>query len=101
MKKMEKADAHCVAAKDDVAVVIRDVAAGERIAARRENGPPLELTAVTAVPAGHKIALRDFRRGENVLKYGSVIGAASEYIPKGAHVHIHNLEGLRGRGDRQ
>ena len=98
---MRKADAHCVTAKDDVAVAIRGVAAGERIAVHRENGAPSELTAVTAVPAGHKIALRDFRRGENVLKYGSVIGAASEDIPKGAHVHVHNLEGLRGRGDRR
>ncbi|MDR1048156.1 MAG: UxaA family hydrolase [Synergistaceae bacterium] len=98
---MKKADAHCVTAKDDVAVVIRDVAAGERIAAQREGEASLEITAVTAVPAGHKIALRDFRRGENVLKYGTVIGAASEDIPKGAHVHVHHLEGLRGRGDRK
>jgi altronate dehydratase small subunit len=97
---MEKTDAHCVTAKDDVAVVVRGVAAGERIAVRRD-GTSLDLTAVTAVPAGHKIALRDFRRGESVLKYGSVIGAASEDIPKGAHVHVHNLEGLRGRGDRR
>ncbi|MDR1048922.1 MAG: UxaA family hydrolase, partial [Synergistaceae bacterium] len=63
------------------------------------GGETVLLTAVTAVPAGHKIALRDLRRGENVLKYGSVIGAASEDIPRGAHVHVHNLEGLRGRGD--
>jgi altronate dehydratase small subunit len=91
-------DAHCVSPKDDVAVVLRDTAAGDRLAVRRGSGEET-LTAVTAIPAGHKIALRDLREGENVLKYGSVIGAASEAIPKGAHVHVHNLEGLRGRGD--
>jgi len=38
--------------------------------------------------------------GEPVLKYGSPIGVASEDIPEGAHVHIHNLSSNRGRGDR-
>ena len=85
---------------DDVAVVVRDVAAGEVLTVQREPAA-FSLTAATAIPAGHKIALRDFRKGDNVIKYGSVIGAASEDIPRGAHVHVHNLEGLRGRGDRK
>ncbi|MDR1875499.1 MAG: UxaA family hydrolase [Synergistaceae bacterium] len=93
-------DAHSVTAKDDVATLVRDAAEGEAVTVRR-GSDSLELTAVTAIPAGHKIALRDFKKGENVIKYGSVIGAASEDIPKGAHVHVHNLEGLRGRGDRR
>jgi altronate dehydratase small subunit len=83
-----------------VAVVIHDVAAGDVVTVRQETGI-LKLTAVTAVPAGHKIALRDFQQNEHVLKYGEVIGGAAEHIPAGAHVHVHNLEGLRGRGDRR
>ncbi|MDR2523180.1 MAG: UxaA family hydrolase [Synergistaceae bacterium] len=93
-------DAHCVTGKDNVAVVIHDVAAGDVVTVRQETGI-LKLTAVTAVPAGHKIALRDFQQNEHVLKYGEVIGGAAEHIPAGAHVHVHNLEGLRGRGDRR
>ena len=93
-------DAHCVTKDDDVAMVIRDVAAGETIAVHIGE-EILKITAVTAIPAGHKIALRDFKRGDRVLKYGEVIGNASEDIPTGAHVHVHNLEGLRGRGDKQ
>lgn len=93
-------DAHCVTPTDDVAVVVRGIAAGETVTVQREP-EPLTLTAITPVPAGHKIALRDFRKGDSVTKYGSVIGAASDAIPRGAHVHVHNLEGLRGRGDRR
>jgi altronate dehydratase small subunit len=83
-----------------VAVVVRDIAAGETVTVQKESGV-LEIAAVTAVPAGHKIALRGFKRGDLVLKYGEVIGGASADIPAGAHVHDHNLEGLRGRGDKR
>jgi altronate dehydratase small subunit len=93
-------DAHTVTTKDDVACVVHDFAQGETVTARR-GSDSLKLTAVTPIPAGHKIALRDFKKGENVIKYGEAIGAASEDIPKGAHVHVHNLEGLRGRGDKR
>ncbi|OIQ26810.1 MAG: galactonate dehydratase [Alphaproteobacteria bacterium MedPE-SWcel] len=43
------------------------------------------------VPAGHKIALRAIAAGENILKYGQVIGSATTDIAQGAHVHVHNL----------
>jgi hypothetical protein len=44
-----------------------------------------------AIPAGHKIALRELRPGEAVLRYGEVIGFATARISPGAHVHTHNL----------
>ena len=100
MKTVPAFDAHCVAKEDNVAVVVRDVAAGEVIAVHQDS-VILKITAATAVPAGHKIALRDFKRDDRVLKYGEVIGSASTDIPAGAHVHVHNLEGLRGRGDKR
>ena len=93
-------DAHCVTKEDNVAIVIRDVARGETVAVHIGE-EILKITAATAVPLGHKIALRDFARGDRVLKYGEVIGCASADIPAGAHVHDHNLEGLRGRGDKR
>jgi altronate dehydratase small subunit len=34
-----------------------------------------------------------------VLKYGESIGVASSDIQMGQLVHVHNLEGARGRGD--
>ncbi len=51
------------------------------------------------VPLAHKIALRDLGKGEEVIKYGEVIGRATADIVVGAHAHVHNIESLRGRGD--
>lgn len=41
---------------------------------------------------GHKYALRDIKKGENIIKYGNPIGHATEDIKAGEHVHSHNLK---------
>ena len=41
---------------------------------------------------GHKYALCDIAKGENVIKYGNPIGHATEDIKKGSHVHTHNMK---------
>ena len=41
---------------------------------------------------GHKVALRDIKKGENVVKYGYPIGHALEDIKAGEHVHTHNIK---------
>lgn len=41
---------------------------------------------------GHKTALCDIKKGENIIKYGYPIGHATEDIKKGEHVHTHNLK---------
>ncbi len=51
------------------------------------------------VPYGHKIAVKQITKGDRVLKYGLTIGLATEDIKPGEHVHIHNIESTRGRGD--
>lgn len=51
------------------------------------------------IPFGHKFALHSLAAGEPVVKYGQVIGVASHAIAQGEHVHVHNVDGLRGRGD--
>jgi altronate dehydratase small subunit len=45
------------------------------------------------------VALRPIEAGELVLKYGQTIGRAGARIEPGEHVHVHNVEGTRGRGD--
>jgi altronate dehydratase len=71
-----------------------------------EAGMVLELggqriTIVELTPRGHKVALCFIPAGDAVLKYGSTIGTATADIPRGAHVHTHNLASGRGRGDLQ
>jgi len=50
-----------------------------------------ELTPEKAIPSGHKIAVKQIRKGDQVLKYGQVIGNASQDIGLGDHVHVHNV----------
>ena len=71
---------------DDVAVAVRAVAAGEELTVEGAR-----VTAREAIPAGHKLALRDFAPGEPVTKYGFPIGEATAPIAAGSHVHSHNL----------
>lgn len=49
-----------------------------------------ELRLVDDIPALHKVALQDIAAGEAILKYGQTMGFASQFIPVGAHVHVHN-----------
>lgn len=53
-----------------------------------------EIQAVTEVPVGHKIALRDIRDGEDIIKYGVVIGRATADIPAGSWIHLHVMRSV-------
>jgi altronate dehydratase small subunit len=50
-----------------------------------------ELTPQKAVPSGHKLAVKGIGKGDQVLKYGQVIGNATRDIGPGDHVHVHNV----------
>lgn len=78
-----------ISARDDVAVALRDLAAGECV---ELDGGGIDLA--TAVPRGHKFALRSLQAGEPIHKYGQVIGRATAPITGGSHVHSHNLATL-------
>lgn len=59
------------------------------------------VTASENIPIYHKMAILPIAKGETVSKYGQPIGIASAGILPGQHVHVHNLESDRGRGDRK
>ncbi len=73
---------------DNVAVCLDNMPAGHN--ANIEGG--VEVTLLEDVPVGHKVALVDIKKGEDILKYGYPIGHASEDIKKGSHVHTHNVQ---------
>jgi len=50
-----------------------------------------DLKALDLIGRGHKVALKPIRSGEEVIKYGQVIGVATQDIEAGRHVHLHNL----------
>ena len=94
MTGTERGDVLQLSSDDNVAVALRALEAGRSVSAGACN-----VIVARAIPAGHKIALRAIARGESILKYGQVMGRATEAIGAGEHVHVHNVEGLRGRGD--
>ena len=53
------------------------------------------------IPFGHKFSLKDIEQGGVVIKYGETIGLATKKIRQGEHVHVHNVESQKGRGDKR
>ncbi|GGC69133.1 UxaA family hydrolase [Undibacterium terreum] len=67
------------------------------VIARRQliGGTLLETEQVQIaglIPAGHKLATADIAAGQAVIRYGQIIGFASQAILAGQHVHTHNLQ---------
>ena len=52
----------------------------------------VSLEGMDGIPAGHKFALTDIPEGEYVIKYGEIIGRATQKINKGEWVHTHNVK---------
>jgi len=84
--------------KDNVATALSDLVVGDRVTLMGP-GKLGVIAASQPIPFGHKIVLIAIRKGEAIVKYGEVIGRATQRITPGIHVHIHNIESLRGRGD--
>jgi altronate dehydratase small subunit len=80
-------DAILLSPLDNVAVVVRRLAAGSRV--RLEEG---EVTLDRDLGLGHKIARRAIASGEKIVKYGVAIGSATCAIAPGQHVHLHNMQ---------
>ena len=47
-------------------------------------------TATARIMRGHKMAAQAIAKGQPVLKFGQIIGFATEDVAPGAHVHTHN-----------
>ena len=86
--------------KDNVATALCRLEEGDLIQIRIEDYA-VNVTLSQDIPLGHKFALKDIPQGEAVIKYGEVIGLTTKQVRQGEHVHIHNVESQKGRGDKQ
>ena len=86
--------------KDNVATALCQLEQGSDIRTGTEDCIT-EVELLQTIPSGHKLALKDIEAGEPIIKYGELIGLATTKIRKGEHVHVHNVQGQKGRGDRQ
>ena len=82
--------------RDNVATVTGDVKRGETVEILSPDGKViLRAKPVDDIAFGHKLSLRRIREGEEIIKYGEVIGVASRDIPAGEWVHTHNVDSAR------
>lgn len=72
---------------DNVVVALHPIKKGEIV----KDGD-LTITVNMDIPQGHKIAIRDLVKGENVIKYGSPIGHMTAAAKQGDWIHTHNLK---------
>ena len=81
---------------DNVGVAVVDIQAGTDCTGRDlSTNKPLQAKAFENIPLGHKLALKDFKVGEEVTKYGCVIGRIVQDVAAGHHVHTQNLKTKR------
>ncbi|MBR1438659.1 MAG: UxaA family hydrolase [Synergistaceae bacterium] len=75
---------------DNVVTCVEEVPAGNEVFYRK-GGEVLSLKAAENIPYCHKAALRDFSEGEEVIKYGEMIGRTNSAIVKGGWVSDKNI----------
>ena len=64
----------------------------DKVIINEKDNVSVYLVETDGIPAGHKVALCDITKGEFVIKYGQIIGRATQDIKKGEWVHSHNLK---------
>lgn len=72
---------------DNVIVALTDLEKGQVI----KDGSS-DITLLEDIKPGHKFAIRDILKNENIIKYGYPIGNATKNIKKGQWIHSHNLK---------
>lgn len=79
--------------KDNVATALAAIPAGTEAVVLGDRSAD-RIAAATDIPIGHKIALRDIAKNEDIVKYGVVIGRATATIPQGSWVHLHVMHSV-------
>lgn len=82
--------------RDSVGVAVVDLRAGQSLEGRSlDTNEKLAAKSTMDIPLGHKIALKDFKEGDTIFKYGCDIGKVVKAIKAGEHVHVHNVKTKR------
>ena len=77
-------------------VVVEGLTAGtDMLCVVTHDNTDFRLTAKADIPIGHKVALKDLKTGDTVMKYGEDIGKMVGDAGVGEHVHTHNCKTKR------
>ena len=77
--------------QDNVATALTELYCEEVQLRGAEDGI---IMALERIPEGHKIATKDIKKGENIIKYNVQIGRSTENIKKGAWISLHCMESI-------
>ncbi|MBW2339418.1 MAG: UxaA family hydrolase [Deltaproteobacteria bacterium] len=82
--------------RDNVATALENLDAGALTSVILPSQEVLkEVLTMQAIPFGHKLAITGIKKGNKVIKYGEIIGNASQNIAPGDNVHVHNVKSNR------
>jgi (2R)-sulfolactate sulfo-lyase subunit alpha len=77
-------------------IVVEGVKAGDALTGWiMEQDKTVDVKTLSDIPIGHKIALKELKNGDTVIKYGVDIGKVVKPIAKGEHLHVHNVKTKR------
>ena len=77
-------------------VVVEGLTAGtDMLCVVTHDNSDFRLTAKADIPIGHKVAVKDLKVGDTVMKYGEDMGKMIGDAAVGEHVHTHNCKTKR------
>jgi (2R)-sulfolactate sulfo-lyase subunit alpha len=83
--------------KDSVGVVVVEgVKSGDELTGWiMDQDKEIKVRAANDIPIGHKLAVRELKADDTVIKYSTDIGRAVAQIKVGEHAHVHNIRTKR------
>jgi (2R)-sulfolactate sulfo-lyase subunit alpha len=77
-------------------VVVEGIKAGQELSGWiMDQDKDLTVRALSAIPIGHKLAIKELKANDTVIKYGVDIGRTIAPIKVGEHLHVHNVKTKR------
>ena len=77
-------------------VVVEGVKAGQEMTGWiMDQDKEISFQARSDIPIGHKLAIKELKNNDTVIKYGVDIGRVVAPIQVGEHAHVHNIKTKR------
>ena len=73
---------------DNVAIALQDIKKGKDVILSDNRSFP----ALADISYCHKVLIADVNSGDDIIKYGEVIGQASKPLKRGEWIHTHNMK---------
>ena len=78
---------------DNVVTCVTEIPAGSEVFYRK-GSEVLSLKAIEDIPYCHKVALKDFAEGDDVIKYGESLGKTNVAVKKGSWLWDKNMHSV-------